>query len=241
MRTRGTPKLESPPLGRQVCSGFILRALRPAEGKMRKTNPIPPGEIPQHSAILSFHQSTADCAKRTQSRQPGWGPRDVGRGANVRNEPNFRIADFCPRSEPGGDNIADWGRPAPGYTCPAPYHLRSARAVCTNKPNSRSQSCKTKPTSGAAWRDGAGGTRDEGTNAQNEPNLPPDRQVGPRLRPIMQNEPSFRRNAKPTKRRLCTTKQNMGGLEYLGDGAWGEPLVRNKANSAEAAGRASTL
>jgi hypothetical protein len=43
-----------------------------------------------------------------------------------------------------------------------------------------------------------------------------------------QNKPNFRRNAQPTKRRLCETKPNLGGLGHLGDGAWGSLLYETK-------------
>jgi len=110
----------------------------------------------------------ARCAKRSQfrgrsgrTRAGERGPSDVvqtnpipatmpiGRsafpgGRNVQNEPNTSIAD-CGS---GTDLRRDAAR--------ATRRLRPAHAGCTNKPNSRSQSCETKPirpgSSGESWR-----------------------------------------------------------------------------------------
>jgi hypothetical protein len=60
--------------------------------------------------------------------------------------------------------IVDWGQTCGGIPalCPVTSGLR--RPVCTNKPNSRSQSCETKPMSG-----GPAGT--EGQNVRNKAKL----------------------------------------------------------------------
>jgi hypothetical protein len=78
------------------------------------------------------------------------------------------------------------------------------------------------------------GCRPGGRNAQNEPNLSrPHR----RSRPLEANDAKqsqFGRvsggDAQPTKSQLCKTKPNLSKLRYLGDGASGRPIVRNKPN-----------
>ncbi len=217
---------------------------------------------------------TAKCAKQSQFPAGPGGTRPQGRGTQGDRAKRTQSFD-C------GSRIADWGQTCGGIPAlrPATFGLR--RPVCTNKPNSRSQSCKTKPISG-----GPAGTK--GQMRKTKPNLGRMGRLGAGAsgRPIVRNEPNFWwpgyttipvfYSTTPNRSLLCETNPICtSGEASVGQAAtpnavrcvW-EPdppykwaqlrqtnpiqpgrqarsrrggIVRNKANSAEAAGRASTL
>jgi len=152
-------------------------------GRLHKQSPFPAG-IPHHSTILSFHHSNS------RLRRAGRGLGDVGRGAIVRNEPNFRRGGVWGAwTGASCTNKPNLERPAAkrGVTVNKQSQL-DRWLVAPNKANllpapdngrgaarsplpARGANVQNEPNSRRAGWDKAPGTRDAGANAQNEPNF----------------------------------------------------------------------
>ncbi len=169
------------------------------------------------------------CAKRTQfpGRSPvGRGHRGVGRGANMRNEPNLA------------------GRSRRPSLASPPSGLAPAKSIMQNKPNFRWSAKTPRPDCAkqSQFPPGPGGTRSggRGQTCETNPICPaglggPPSPLPPGLAPaksIMKNKPNSWRSARPQERIVQNEANLPGGARW--DGVWGtmimEAIVQNEPN-----------